>query len=379
MTLIKNSLFKPKRTGTMFELANIDGSFKETGFYDLDYSDIELLIEKIRDNYITTKKELVDFHYLDYIQNKTTYDPFKYHTPAQDNTFVSPVYNGTYKAIDFFKNPKIFLKLNKEFSDGANINLNPILKVEFDYGRNTLYYLIEYRYSFEFLQDSLKSKMYAGLIKPSEFIAFTFTTTNLFAAKALCEDLTAGTIKNAVFAYASEILKVYKNINTNDSKRKKVYYENVPPYILQYFNTKRLISNKQLILDLVQLLNYDASSNFIDTSGALINILKGFGNGKYVYDFLYKNGQLVLLLYSYITSSSKREELCQFLTALASCYETPKAPSKYFNVKKGGKYQFDSSTFFESKSRVRLSYGYYSEEGGSTFERFGETVASGKV
>jgi len=371
MTLDKNSLFKPKRTGTIFRFEDIDGAFQETGFYDLDYSDIGLLIKTIRENYIdeTNDKILSDFHYLSYIQNKTVYNPIKGTAAKKDRTFVSPENIGVNKGQGFYSKPKVFLELNMDYPNGAEVDLRPILKVKFDFDRSSFFFVIEYFYSIDFIKGEMQSNIFSTKVFEKGLVAFRFLTTNLFAAKSLCYDLTVGAFKDAEYTYVKKTLAVYKKIDPVDSESKKVFYTHVPPFILKY------IGKNQLVKDLTQLLNYDIDSNFIDTSGVLINILKGFKDGQFLYNYLHDNRTLVLDIYKYINSTSKREELCQFLTALAFCYEPKKLPSKYFNVKNGGRYVFDSNTTVYRDSKIRLKYGYYTKRTGGSLKDGGGAIS----
>ncbi|MFT5891562.1 MAG: hypothetical protein ACI9Y7_001667 [Dokdonia sp.] len=152
--------------------------------------------------------------------------------------------------------------------------------------------------------------------------------------------------------------------NVKDNATLKWLYEKAPLFVLEQREDQLLLN------DLNVLLLYDLDSWFIDSSTAMMKLLRGFTDSKIAYDFFNENPNETIRVYKAMSDES-REQFTMLLTTLSYIYSEKERRSPVsFSI--GKNYTLNSHIFLKkNQDEILLQqyvYEYKSVEVESAFE-----------
>lgn len=369
MTLDKNSLFKPKRTGTMFELADVDGAFEETGYASKSEINIEKLITDIQT--FSGNKTLDDFYYKDYPasgENAGNYDlnPTILEDLAVkvDATFTAKSYLGIENRTSLTDEITVLvnrragiLDLKASYSFSVDVSKEYIsYKMFFGFIEETELKKGDLRYETSIINSSTnsiyeeKTKIIAVNFTSQSFEWFSYLVdrvdpsgTFIVLIKRLLDQTYVKLATKRVSALTRNLPETYSDVRS--------FYNMVPDF---YFTR---MQEDALFEDLRLMLRYDASSSFIDTGLVMLKLLNQFKDSKSIYDRFYSNPTLVKSIYSHInshTGENSTNAYCEFLTALTIAFASGDDFETLPVVRIGKDYTLDSDLFFGDDDKIYL-------------------------
>lgn len=376
------SFFKPKRTGTIFMFADIDGAKQETGYYN-DFVDEKALFETLI-KLKQSKTELWnDYYYRDYL-GITTRSEFTYKYGVESTRQGAEPKQGmdipyTVNANGVKKQLVFDVRLNKKLgtietglSGGIKVNLNESFSK----------YKIHANYSDDVKTNSADEKITIATLdldkgtysdRKNKVIAIEISTRDYESYRLLMSDLfpDLNLEEYVVRAY----LNSYKTISKNDAEKLNNFYSQVPTIAMLS------ISDELKFNDFRTLLVYDANNGvfgwFTDSSRAMLNILAGFKDLSSLYEMLKNDPQFVKSVYSHLGSDKDTEEFCDFLMVLGWLFDPVDKIEDLPKVYHGGRYSLDSDLFFGKKDVVRIvnlekytEFVPYEEKAGKDFLQF---------
>lgn len=395
--------FKPKYTGSAFNLAKISGSFTETGFYsDKDGivderllfdtliraaqfiplakpSEANPLTKPLFDDggiKITEAFLLEDFHYRQYIQDSSNWriPPLNEVNKGNDGN----------TAIDPFLVARPSTKVNRTFTIHINrrtpgdVSTRPLYGVQISIANRITNYILLLKYTDEgisestnedgtdaldsiviaknfdyvlnkFVDESAEQALPAVVIYTSQFEAF-LTLAKSIALKPSA-DIDSYLERRYRF-YAAAFRKAYDVEQIAASSNFELvhnFYQIIPEPCL------RALSDDEMLLDLKKLLVFDAFSIFKDSGYVMLKILKNLSSPKVAYDFLRNEPSLTVEIFDQINGYEKTTEFCNFLTALSLIYQPVESPEQLPVVLMGGEYSLDKTNFFTDNGMVRIT------------------------
>lgn len=321
--VITRKTWQDIRTGTAFEQPEQD-----TGEYTLNFYGT-------RSNEGIKYDQLVSFIIDAFRDPNLIFNWADFDAPDTVSYYSSVTYGGPMLPVI---NSKPFVYINEEKKKIVT-NFSGKLNKRIDYLEGTSGYIIKIDAAREIIIASLQiyyenTKQYradAGdTINPNDFrindkyVAIELTTKNLtdfcYLLKSILGNTGFETIKRRIAEeYAGQIKKI---AHENEAV---FLYSNIPEFAFNYLSG--LLSSNQVFEHLALLKNYDDTgifSGFVDSSGAIINLLRVIGNAPELYFKLLDNPLLVKELYINLDSTSifggieqdNRSLFASFLTAL---------------------------------------------------------------
>lgn len=357
--------FKPKRTGSIFSFIESPSGTTEGGYY-YGATNNKLLIDRLRSAQKLESKVLVDFYYKDYESHKTKTVRLPYLQKTFDGQEQKTLTLQISQDIEFSINETqqtreidIIAKLNKK---NGNVDAIPRMFATIDLTLRYTTYKMYFVYEAGTPDVTADEQIELGIpglpfddSQGKGIVAIELSCKDYLDYRIILNQISTIADPEDFFIYLFE--NEYNNIGRNayDLVRLDNLYAQAPLFFIQSR------PNAGLFADLVQLMIYDKSSWFDDSSQSMIKILTGFADFKYVYDELFNNPKLVKTIYRLINADSgpnSKETYCEFLTFLCLVYQKVEDPAQLKTVKLGGKYKIDSDLFGGPDDKIQI-WNYY--------------------